>query len=642
MLIDVLKDFVRLRDMGLLELLLRDMTTGMNIRWATDTYAKLGAGFAPNDEIPASGIACEHIKPYACREREECTKRKRLYAEVITPLRVVKRMCDIADERWYNREHGFDVLPATGEESAAEHRNWTQYVDLRRMEIACGEAPFLATRYASETGEVIPVEERVGLLDRKLLVVSAHAANVEEWKTWAMRAVRATYGYELQGDNLLIARINILCTVTEHLFHRWGTEPEKVWLETLCDVISRNLWQMDGLRACPPAVQGFATGTEPAAPSCRVFDWDRGTDSCYDSLRKTSREGFAFDTIIGNPPYQATSPGKNKGFSPPIYHLFLEEAFSLADRAVLIHPARFLFRAGSTPKAWNEKMLNDPHFKVVQYASDASEIFSGIEIKGGVAVTCYDRRQQFGAIGLYTPFPELNTIRQKAAPGSVEDSLMSMIYPQNKFDLDRLYVDHPEYKTIIGSEGKDKRFRNNAFEKIPEFTETARSTDDIATCGVVKNRRVLRYLPRKYMAEHENLSKWKVLVTRVNGSGMLGETLSNPLILAPNQAYTQTFIGIGAFDTEREAENCLKYVQTKLCRVMLGLLKVTQDNSRETWRFVPQQDFSLQSDINWNLPLPEIDRQLYAKYGLDEKEIAFIETHAREMNYAERNDPQAA
>lgn len=127
------------------------------------------------------------------------------------------------------------------------------------------------------------------------------------------------------------------------------------------------------------------------------------------------------------------------------------------------------------------------------------------------------------------------------------------------------------------------------------------------------------------------MAKWKVLVARANGMGMLGEALSTPVIAKPNEGYTQTFIGIGSFDNRTEAENALKYVKTKFARVMLGILKITQDNNRDTWRMVPLQDFTRASDLDWSKSIPEIDQQLYAKYGLDESEIRFIETHAKEM-----------
>lgn len=145
--------------------------------------------------------------------------------------------------------------------------------------------------------------------------------------------------------------------------------------------------------------------------------------------------------------------------------------------------------------------------------------------------------------------------------------------------------------------------------------------------GVIKNKRCYRFIPRKYLdISHENLMKYKVLVPRSNGSGAIGEVLSTPIL-----GYTRTFLGIGAFDSKEEAENALKYVRTKFARTMLGILKITQDNPIETWRLVPLQDFTANSDIDWSKSVSEIDKQLYKKYGLSAEEIAFIESKVREM-----------
>ena len=103
--------------------------------------------------------------------------------------------------------------------------------------------------------------------------------------------------------------------------------------------------------------------------------------------------------------------------------------------------------------------------------------------------------------------------------------------------------------------------------------------------------------------------------------------LSTPLI-----GYTQSFLGIGACSSRVEAEAILKYVKSKFARVLLGILKITQDNPPEKWRYVPLQDFTSASDIDWSKPIPEIDQQLYSKYGLDDNEINFIESHVKEMN----------
>jgi hypothetical protein len=339
-----------------------------------------------------------------------------------------------------------------------------------------------------------------------------------------------------------------------------------------------------------------------------------------------------FDFVIGNPPYQEETLGDNKGFAPPVYHKFLEESYKVADVVEMIHPARFLFNAGSTPKQWNNDMLNDTHLKVKFYEQDSSKVFVNTDIKGGVAITYHDNAKTFGAIKVFTPYNELNGIMRKAAPERDDESLMSIIFVQNKFDLDNLYADYPEYAQIIGSNGKDRRFRNNIFEKISSFRAKRENQEDVAVIGVVKNKRQWKYISSKYIEkEHENLYKWKVLVVRVNGTGTLGEVLSQPVVARPGEGYTQTFIGIGAFDTEIEAENALKYIKTKFLRTMLAILKITQDNNRDTWRMVPLQDFKADSDIDWSKSISEIDRQLYKKYDLNEEEISFIEKNVKEM-----------
>ena len=123
----------------------------------------------------------------------------------------------------------------------------------------------------------------------------------------------------------------------------------------------------------------------------------------------------------------------------------------------------------------------------------------------------------------------------------------------------------------------------------------------------------------------------KVIVPRANGTGALGEILSSPLVLSPNEGYTQTFIGIGAFSTKIEAENALKYIKTKFARAMLGILKIDQHNEKDTWKKVPLQNFTSESDIDWNKSISEIDQQLYKKYELSEDEITFIEENVKEM-----------
>ena len=345
--------------------------------------------------------------------------------------------------------------------------------------------------------------------------------------------------------------------------------------------------------------------------------------------KKDGNEDMKFDAIVGNPPYQIMATGEANG-SDPIYHLFIDAACKLGEKVSFIHPARFLFNAGKTPKDWNEKMLNDEHYKVVQYWANSGDVFPTVDIKGGVAVTYWDMNKTFEKIGTFVAHEPLRTALEKVLAIKGFKSLTDSIYPQNKYEFSTLYKDYPHYKNIIGSDGADKRLRPNAFDKLDVFKEN-QSKGEISIHGLIRNKRVIRFINSKYIEASENLDKYKVLVPKANGSGAIGEVLSTPMVGEPMVGYTGSFIGIGAFETQVEAENCMKYIKTKFARAMLGTLKVTQDNPRETWLNVPLQDFTTNSDIDWSKSVLEIDKQLYKKYGLSPEEISFIESKVREM-----------
>lgn len=277
-------------------------------------------------------------------------------------------------------------------------------------------------------------------------------------------------------------------------------------------------------------------------------------------------------------------------------------------------------------------MLTDPHLKVLHYEQDSSKVFSNTDIKGGIAITYHDATQNFGAIEVFSHFEELNSVRQKVTAHASFAPISNVIYQQNKFDLDALYRDYPECSEMIGSRGTEKRLTTKIFEQLPVFTDSKAHEAEVEILGLIKNKRVSKFIERKYLLPSENLDYYKVVIPASNGSGAIGEVLSTPLVGEPLVGYTQTYIGIGIFNTQGEAEAALKYVKSKFARTMLGVLKITQHNHRETWRFVPLQDFTPASDIDWSKSIPDIDQQLYAKYGLDEKEIAFIESHVKEMS----------
>lgn len=336
---------------------------------------------------------------------------------------------------------------------------------------------------------------------------------------------------------------------------------------------------------------------------------------------KAGEKTVKFGAIIGNPPYQASAQGTSSS-DDPIYHMFLETSYNIGDIAILITPARFLFDAGKTPSDWNKKMLNDPHLKVPFFESDSAKVFKDILIPGGIAITYRDSRVEFGKIGKFVSYPELNVIRNKVWREE-QDSIRTIIYSQNKFNLDMLYNDYPEYRSIIGSNGKDRRFRQIIMERLDAFTEEKKETNSIRVLGLIKRARAYRYIPQKYVEDEIWIDKYKVFVPFSNGaSGTLGDEparmISKPVLGMPGDGITQTFIGFGVFDSQFEAEALLKYIKTKFCRILLAILKVTQGNKSETWEYVPMQNFSRTSDIDWDKSIEEIDNQLYRKYALSE------------------------
>lgn len=336
-----------------------------------------------------------------------------------------------------------------------------------------------------------------------------------------------------------------------------------------------------------------------------------------------------FDFAIGNPPFQQESKGANDN-STPIYHNLLDAAFSISKKVEMIHPARFLFNAGRTPKAWNEKMLNDKHFKVLHYEEDATKVFANTDIKGGVAITYRDCDTIYKAIGVFTKYPELNSIRQKVWEKTT-DSLCTVITNRGIYRYsDMVYKVHPEEMKKTA----DRRIAPSCFERMSALFTEEKPIDDkeyIQILGVNKSNRFYKWFRKDFVTDVDNLKKYKVLVPKANGSGAFGETLSNPLVVGPMVGFTETFISIGACDNEQDANATLRYVKTKFLRTLLSILKVTQNNAKPTWAYVPLQDFTSKSDIDWSKSIHEIDLQLYRKYGLSAEEVAFIETNVKEM-----------
>lgn len=260
--IDILEESIRTLDSELLSIMLFDRTTRKNILWATDDYVSHGIGFEMFSEITPDLITGRYamlIQPRIAKSKNAQAGRTRDKAEVFTPSWVCNKQNNLIDAQWFGRNDVFNIEGETSwtasEDTISfrdEKKNWKKYVDAQRLEVSCGEAPYLVSRYDTVTGEKIPLQQRIGLLDRKMRIVQENAETPRDWLTWAQRAFESVYGFEYQGDNLLLARENLLYSYIEYYQARFQQMPGIQLLHKIARIISWNIWQMDGLKYVVP------------------------------------------------------------------------------------------------------------------------------------------------------------------------------------------------------------------------------------------------------------------------------------------------------------------------------------------------------------------------------------------------------
>ena len=278
--------------------------------------------------------------------------------------------------------------------------------------------------------------------------------------------------------------------------------------------------------------------------------------------------------VVGNPPYQEVNEGNGNGANP-LYHLFIDLARKLSPIGSMIHPARFLFKAGKTPKDWNEKILSDPYFKVVDYWVKSIDVFNNVDVKGGIAITMWNENEKCGPIGFFSPYPEVRNILKKVQSYNTE-SFSDIVYPRDLYKLsDKLYTENP-WAEGRQSQGHRLDIGSSIFDVFPElFLDNAPNESEyIGLYGLLGRDRVTKWIKRSYIKLPDNIDKFKVLVPKSNGSGAIGEVLSTPVIGVPVIGHTLTFLSIGRFDKAPQAEACLKYIKTRFARLLLGTLRV--------------------------------------------------------------------
>ena len=296
---------------NILKILLKDRTTKKNIIWATNDYVEFGSPYASDRPIllgEITGKNSEVIQPRITKNKQNQLSRTRARAEVFTPSWICNTQNNLIDEAWFGKKNVFNIENEKTWKSNKEKIefpekiNWKEYVKLSRMEISCGEAPYLTSRYDTVTGKPIKIIDRIGLLDRKLRIVNENVDDKKDWIKWAKIAYKNIYGFEYQGDNLLIARENLFQTFIENYKYKFDEEPEEKEKKCIALIISWNIWQMDGIKMTVPycdreslnhqitfeEVLADKKNETPLGVACVIKDW-----------KKEGKNEVVFKSIIG-------------------------------------------------------------------------------------------------------------------------------------------------------------------------------------------------------------------------------------------------------------------------------------------------------------------------------------------------------
>ena len=361
---------------------------------------------------------------------------------------------------------------------------------------------------------------------------------------------------------------------------------------------------------------------------------------CDISLDDVVEEGTSnvnVEAIVGNPPYQQSDGGGTTGASAkPLYHLFSDIAKHVAVINCLIEPARWMTGGKGLHKYRNE-MMHDHHIRVIDDFPNSKDVFEHVDIKGGVMIYLYDNcydgmckyiRHNNNGIDVANRFLVENNcdiiIRNNALVNIYHD-----VWDNND---EHSFTDICSSRAPYGLRG-DIFNREDKYH-LPKMSN-ALIADGYSIIGLnpIGKKRVTRYVPKNYpFPKHGLLHEYKLFMPKAYGIGTFGEVPAAPIQAKSGMACTETFLEIGPFNNATELDNMNKYLKTKFFRALVGIRKQDQSAARMVYLYVPLQDFSSASDIDWSQSVPDIDKQLYQKYNLTEEEISFIETNVTAMD----------
>ena len=633
---------------AVLDTLLKDRSTGKNIIWATDPPEELQTVMyepvTDRSQITTQQLGLTHyevVLPRMMKQTDTQQQRTRKKGEVFSPAWVCNKMNNALDADWFRGlgaeetagqftvelPQGWQTVETPVQFPVCKGRTpaWVQYVQSRRLEVTCGEAPFLASRYDAATGEMIPVARRIGILDRKLRVVSENAATEDEWRKYATHAVQSTYGYEYQGDNLLLARVNLLLTYAEHLQARWQRKPTEEELQPIANIISWNLWQMDGLHLSVPGGKpqpeaeqldlfSMFGAAEPQPPtvSCKVKNWRKGSHGTTRNF-ETIQEGstsMKFDYVIGNPPYQISDGGAGVS-ATPIYNRFIEAIKTIHPGAIcLIIPAKW-YSGGKGLDKFREEMLGDRHISTLVDYSNSLDVFPNVDVAGGVCYFVW--KEAYNGKCKYTNY------RNGKATTAYRDL--------NEFQT---FIRYPVASGIVKKVKEDGELTLDKVVSSRKPFGLATTAKPMKTGDITIRYNGGRgpYKSTEIRVGTEMIDQWKIIISRLTAehAGQPAKdgkyrVLSTMELLKPGEICSETYLVAGAFDSKEEATNYMDYLKTQFVRFLILQIAMTQQLSKASFAFVPCQDFTRK----WT------DKQLFEKYDLSSEEVNYIQGMIKEM-----------